>query len=242
MDSSYISFSGIRAAESLIATSSNNISNMSTGAYKAKVQEFSTLVKVDATKTTGVGVSTNPEAVDFTQGKITSTGSSLDIAIDGQAFFELENSAGEMFLTRGGTLFVDDNGFLQLKNGYSLRDRVLVSSDIVDIKISDSGIIQGISNAGEVLQLGQLSLVGAVSLQELEEKGAGVYKVAQASNVTQDIDAKSKIVQGAIELSNVDLSEELVKLVIAQNMYKANSNVININNKVSQWLNDLLQG
>lgn len=242
MDSSYISFSGIKAAEQMIASASDNIANLNTSSYKLKRQEFSSLISSDSSNVRQ-GVQIVSEGIDFTAGEVVSSKNSMDISVDGSAFIELVNENGETFLSKGGRLKVSDEGFLELKSGYMLSSMVMVSPDIVSMNIDQRGVVTGVNNDGQTIKLGEVDLIKPVSNGSLTEHAGGIYKLQDNSNdsLIRISDGSSHVIQYSKELSNVDLTEELVLLMVAQNMYKANSNVININSTVSQWLTDLLK-
>lgn len=242
MDSSYISFSGIKAAEQMIASASDNIANLNTASYKLKRQEFSSLIS-STSSDVRQGVQVESEGIDFTAGEIVGSKNSMDVSIEGSAFIELVSENGETFLSKGGRLRVNEEGFLELKSGYMLSSMVMVSPDIVSMSIDQQGVVTGVSNDGQSLKLGQIDLIKPVSTSSLVEQSGGIYKVSDSSNdsLMRVTDGSSQVIQYSKELSNVDLTEELVLLMVAQNMYKANSNVININSTVSQWLTDLLK-
>jgi len=242
VDSSYISFSGIKAAEQMIASASDNIANLNTASYKLKRQEFSSLIS-STSSDVRQGVQVESEGIDFTAGEIVGSKNSMDVSIEGSAFIELVSENGETFLSKGGRLRVNEEGFLELKSGYMLSSMVMVSPDIVSMSIDQQGVVTGVSNDGQSLKLGQIDLIKPVSTSSLVEQSGGIYKVSDSSNdsLMRVTDGSSQVIQYSKELSNVDLTEELVLLMVAQNMYKANSNVININSTVSQWLTDLLK-
>lgn len=242
MDSSYISFSGIKAAEQMISSASDNIANLNTSSYKLKRQEFSSLISAGSMNV-HQGVQVVSEGIDFTAGEIVSSKSPMDISVEGSAFIELVNENGETFMSKGGRLRVSDEGFLELKSGYMLSSMIMVSPDVVSMSIDREGAVMGVSNDGRSLRLGEIDLIKPVSTNSLMEQSGGIYKLEDSSNddLVRVSDGSSQIVQYSKELSNVDLTEELVLLMVAQNMYKANSNVININSTVSQWLTDLLK-
>jgi len=241
MDSSHISFSGIKAAEAMISSVSDNISNLNTNGYKVKNHTFKSLISAESVMD-GQGVVVSESAYNFSPGKIISTGNEMDIAVDGDAFIELVDNAGKPYLGRGGRMQVSPDGYLQMQNGYYLSGMILVPSDISDFKVTEDGYITGKNSSGHQMDLGIIDLVKPVSSNGITEKTGGVFFAGpNAGSVVRVSDGSSKILQKSTELSNVDLTEELVKLMLAQNMYKANSNVININSTVSQWLSDLLQ-
>jgi flagellar basal-body rod protein FlgG len=243
VDSSYISFSGIKAAEQMIASASDNIANLNTASYKLKRQEFSSLISSTSSDVRQGVQQVGAEGIDFTVGEIVGSKNSMDVSIEGSAFIELVSENGETFLSKGGRLRVNEEGLLELKSGYMLSSMIMVSPDIVSMSIDQEGVITGVSNDGQSLKLGQIDLIKPVSTNSLVEQSGGIYKISDSSNdsLMRVTDGSSQVIQYSKELSNVDLTEELVLLMVAQNMYKANSNVININSTVSQWLTDLLK-
>lgn len=241
MDSSYISFSGIRAAEAMISNASDNISNLNTNGYKVKSNRFSSLID-GVTSEQGQGVKVVEIGHNFSSGKVVATDNDMDVAIDGDAFIEITDDAGNIYLSRGGRLSVSDEGYLQIQDGYYVSGMILMPDDLSKFNINENGDLTGLNSAGQTMNLGVIELVKPISLEGLDEKTGGIYTVGKNSgDVVRVNDGASKILQSSVELSNVDLTEELVKLMLAQNMYKANSNVVNINSTVSQWLSDLLQ-
>ncbi len=241
MDSSYISFSGVKAAESMINSASENISNLNTHGYKVKTTQFSSLVgSPDSLDSQGVRVSSS--GYDFSSGKIIATDNNMDVAVDGSAFIEVVDRSGNSYLSRGGRMTVSDEGYLQLQEGYFLSGMILMPDDATSLSVSKQGEITAKTRNDQDINLGVIDMVKPINVTGLEKKAGGVFAAgSNAGDIIRVTDGSSKIMQKSVELSNVDLTEELVQLMLAQNMYKANSNVININSTVSQWLSDLLQ-
>lgn len=248
----------------------NNIANVATTGYKGADVDFAdalsqTMQGAGATGSmqVGTGVTTDSISNRFTQGAINATGNPTELAISGNGFFVVRDTAtNAQFATRAGNFTVDTNGYLVLNGmrvqGYS--DAGL--STIGDIKIDNTGApgsstapIQSwnFDNKGDIVVTltdnttftrGEVLLQNFQSPQMLVKEGDSLYSGMSAAGplaqaVAPSTNGLGKLEVGALEGSNVDLTTELSNLITTQRAFEANSKVITTSDEVLQTLVNL---
>ncbi|MEX2964303.1 flagellar hook-basal body protein [Microbulbifer sp. TYP-18] len=192
---------------------SQNLANMDTNAYKRVTDEV-TVPKNSAQNITSV--ESGSGQIDYSQGVLKYTGRKLNLAIEGDGFFQVKNG-DSLFLTRRGELKVDNQGFLTLLNGARLQNEngdVQLASG--DFKVDRQGNIYQDGN----LPLSKLSIVHA-SPEQLVSVGTGLY----TGRLSQPVEIPS-VRQGFLETSNVNHLQEMVKLVELTRHFEASQLVV----------------
>lgn len=246
--SMYIGVSGIKAATVDLNTTSHNIANASTTGFKNSRAEFGDLVDVNAAKSAGIGVQTQAVNQLFQQGGIITTGNALDMAITGNGFFKLQDGEETVF-TRAGSFRIDKEGYIVNNLGQRLvgTDDEPIKFDednlpLSNIMISKDGTITATSkNGGDPIepdQGGRVGLVDFPNVQGLKKIGDTQWVQSNDSGAPTDISNPpaniGKIMSGALEASNVDLTDQLVNMIIAQRNFQANAQTITTNNTLTQ--------
>lgn len=269
MRSLWTAASGMAAQQMNVDTISNNLANVNTTGYKKERLEFKSLLyqtlrraDLDPANQTGqpvnlqVGLGVRPIAVTriFSQGNFESTGNQTDFAISGEAYFVVERSPGEVVYTKDGTFVLSiapDGMALVTSDGFPVLDTtgapIVLPAEytLSHLSFSDDGAISYTDPDGTVVDLGiQMALVRFQNPQGLEAlgsnlfgttiaSGAALYEAEGASTVP------SRIVQGYIEMSNVAVAEEMVRLIIAQRAYELNSKAITATDEMLQTANSI---
>jgi flagellar basal-body rod protein FlgG len=245
----YIAATGLQSQERALDVVANNIANLNTPAFKRSQVRFSELVpaasadgaSAGAAETTGVNFNSSSRV--FTQGDLRETGSPLDVAISGDGFIELIGPGGENLLWRGGQLKINADGQLAAANGLALKAGITVPEGATALTIARDGtvtaIAEGETMASEIgkIELAQVRDVGAVSALE-----GGLYRVTSPEDlVTADMESTSAgaFVQGSLEASNVELTEEMVSLLLMQRAYAANAQVVQAGDQLMAIANGL---
>ncbi len=253
---------GMKAQQLNIDTISNNLANVNTTSYKAQRVEFkdllySTIKKSNVNDDQGrpvnleVGHGVMPVATtkDFRKGSLIETQNALDVAIDGEGFFAVSMPNGQTRYTRDGSfkLSIDgDEGTLVTSEGYFVLseddNEIVIESGMKDISIDQMGYILATDEDGEIVELGRLKLVNFVNTGGLLNDGQNLYKATTASGEEVALDAEemeSKIVQRYLESSNVQVVEEMVKMITAQRAYEISSKSIQTSDEMLQMANNL---
>lgn len=255
-----ISESGLHATQKWIDSISNNVANMQTVGYKKMSVNFSNMVNQPATtgapatadnqEHSSYGIGTQIASVNsvFTSGSIKSTKNELDIAIQGNGFFEVIRSDGTFAYTRAGQFKVNSDGVLTTRDGLPLSADIRVPPDVSSIQIEANGNLKGlVASTGEVIELGELRVANVIDPQSLKAVGNGLYVNDSSANDSADkimlesagTNGTGQLLQGFLEMSNVDLIEEMSSLVLAQRAYQLNARIIQTADQVMETINNL---
>ncbi|MGH7088346.1 MAG: flagellar basal-body rod protein FlgF [Stellaceae bacterium] len=205
---SSVALSGQLARERQMAVLANNIANLSTTAFKGEQMLFSAyLTSVNGTR--AAYVEDRGTARDWSQGPMKETGNSLDVALQGAGFLEVDTAQGVRY-TRDGRLKLDTQGQLVTLDG----DAVLGDGDrpiqlppgTADIAIAQDGSITSAGNS-----IGKLALVSFDQLQALTADGQGLYETEETPTPATE----TKVRQGMLEGSNVQPILEMTRLMSA---------------------------
>lgn len=246
----YIGATGLEAQQRALDVVANNIANINTPAYKRSEVRFSELlaprqgpeVAPDALALlSGVAVAASPKV--FAQGDLRQTGRPLDVAIEGEGFIELMGPAGQDMLWRGGTLKVGADGYLAAAGGMPLKAMISVPLGATAISIDRGGKVQAeVAGEAGLVDIGQIDLVLAKDTAGLTAVGEGLYQPANDADllsVAPGEDGGGSLAQGSIESSNVQLSDEMVTLLLLQRAYGANAQVLQAGDQLMAIANNL---
>lgn len=254
---------GMKSQQLNIDVISNNLSNVNTTSYKGQRAEFKDLLYVTMQQNNrnegigrpvnlqvGHGVGTVATTRDFKTGGLMQTENNLDVAIEGNGFFMVQMPNGEdIKYTRDGSfkLSVEDGeSFLVTSDGYYILDEdgvpIGIPEGSTDLSINDLGFITVRTEDGEIDELGRLGLVDFLNPAGLLSEGRNLYTQTDASGEATIIEAdemKSTIVQGYLETSNVQVVDEMVKMITAQRAYEINSKAISTSDEMLQTANNI---
>ena len=243
----WISKSGLDAQQTNISVTSNNLANASTVGFKKGRAIFEDLLyqnvnqpggrpSADTTLPSGLMLGAGTKVVatqkQFSQGDVNTTGNSLDLMINGRGFFEIQMPDGTTCYTRNGQFTLNEEGtIVTVGSGYPLLPEIQVPENAKSISVSSDGQVSIATSAeAEAQVVGQLTVTTFVNETGLEPIGENLFAETQASGAPiQGIagaDGVGKISQGALEVSNVNVTEELVNLITAQRVYEMNSKVL----------------
>lgn len=154
---------------------------------------------------------------------------------------EVTNSSGEVYLTRKGTLEIDESGYLSVDGLYRLASEIQVPTDLKNLSISSDGSVGGLIDGVGAVSLGKVSLYDFDEALLIRESN-GLYRVESNSNsLNAGEKVNSNIIQGYLELSNVDMTSELMEMVLAQSMFQANAKVFQVSDEIIDDVNSLLK-
>jgi flagellar basal-body rod protein FlgG len=239
----YTSATGMNAQETNIDVISNNLANVNTTSFKKSRADFQDLMYqyvvqpgAPTSQSTlnpsgiqvGLGVKTAAVQKVFTQGDLTSTGNQLDVAIEGDGFFQITRPDGTLAYTRSGALQLNQNGELVTSDGYLISPGITLPNDAQGVTISKDGFVSvkqpGVAQA---TQVGQIAGVRFPNNSGLRVMGGNLYEETQASGAPlQGIFSQQgfgSVSQGFLESSNVSVVEQVVNMITAQRAYEASS-------------------
>ncbi len=236
----HIAAVGLEAQQRALDTIANNISNVNTPAFKRSGVRFSEMLasRADPATTTAdlgagsvssAGVMAETAFMLDESGKLEVTGRAYDLAIDGQGFVEVMGPGGETLLWRGGGLKVGEDGLLATVKGLPLKAAITVPDDATTIEIGADGIVRAKVGEAEAVDIGQIMLVKADDSAALQRLDGGFYRAQEGARLVDaqpGEDGVGLLVQGAIEGSNVELTAEMVQLMMVQRAYAANAQIV----------------
>lgn len=255
-----IGATGMMAQQLNVDTISNNIANMTTTGFKRQRAAFLDLIYQNLDRPgsassdadtlvpsgiqMGLGVRAGAVYRMTGQGAIEITENPLDLAITGEGYFQIELPNGNTAYTRDGTFQLNENGELVTVQGYRVEPGITIPEDAKDIDINENGeVLVSIEGRVAMQNLGQLELSGFVNPVGLEAVGDNLFLETEASgapiNGIPGEEQFGAIRQGALEQSNVNVVEEITRLISAQRAYEMNSNVISTSDEMMQVVGQL---
>lgn len=237
---------GMQAQQTRLDVTANNIANVGTTGFKKSNVQFSDLIyqteqgagaatsqvtKTPTATQVGLGVKVAGTARSQTQGSLQVTNNDLDLAIEGRGFFPVRTPNGELAYTRAGAFHKSEEGMLVNAQGLPLATDVEVPSDAEGIEIGADGLVKAkVPGQTEWLELGTIQLATFANPAGLEAIGHNLMRESEASgaaNLTAPgQDAAGNLQQGALEMSNVAVVEEMIDLISGQRAYEVNSRVV----------------
>jgi flagellar basal-body rod protein FlgG len=251
--------SGMQAQQLNIDVLSNNLANVNTTGFKRSRADFQDLLYetlrlagASSSSTTEVptgiqlGHGTRPAAVQkiFMQGEYKQTKNELDIAIEGDGFFQITMPDGETAYSRAGAFKVDSEGRIVTSDGYLMEPEISVPDDSMEISIGTDGTVS-VQQAGEnqATEVGTIQLARFINPAGLNSIGRNLFLPTSASGDvitgTAGEDGFGTLAQRFLEMSNVSVVEEMVNLIAAQRAYEINSKSIQAADEMLQIANNL---
>ena len=248
---------GMAAQQMTIDVIANNLANVGTVGFKKSRSDFQDLmyqtIKQAGSITpagtqipTGIhiGMGTMPVGVQkmFMQGDFKETKNELDLAIEGKGFFKVLSNEEELY-TRAGNFKLDSDGNIVTSNGDRLQPDMTIPSDAVSIGIDKTGTVTVFDHEGTGTSLGVIEVYTFPNPAGLFSVGHNLYRSTDASGEgisgTAGSDGVGTIAQGFVEMSNVDVVEEMVAMIMAQRAYETNSKAIQTADAMLQIANNI---
>jgi len=255
----WTSATGMQAQTINIDVISNNLANVSTSGFKKSRAEFQDLLyetlqppgsssSQDTEVPSGVqlGHGTRPSAVlkIFTQGSLENTTNELDLAIEGDGFFQIMLPNGETAYTRAGEFKLDREGRIVTADGFALEPELTIPTDAKSITVGMDGTVS-VLQAGDATpsEIGSIELARFVNPSGLISMGKNLFITSNASgdNITGTAgeDGFGTLAQGFLEMSNVSVVDEMVNMITAQRAYEVNSKAIQTADEMLQTANNV---
>ncbi|GIU51167.1 MULTISPECIES: flagellar basal-body rod protein FlgG [Shewanella] len=256
----WVSKTGLSAQDTKMTTIANNLANVNTTGFKRDRVAFNDLFyqvqrqpggQVDEQNElpSGLQLGTGTRVAGtqkvFTTGDILTTGQQLDMAIQGQGFFQIEEANGDLGFTRDGQFFRSSDGLMVTSQGLPLVPNIEIPEDALTVTIASDGQVSAqMAGQAEAQELGQITLVNFTNPAGLEARGDNLYRETGASGAAIEgiagDQAIGQIRQGSLEGANVNVVEEMVEMISTQRAYEMNAKVVSSSDDMLKFLNQAL--
>jgi len=257
--SMFIAATGMEAQRLNIDVISNNLANVNTSGFKRSRADFQELMyqgikdagaaSADGTTLpTGiqVGLGVKPAAVQkiFKQGDFVTTENPLDFVIEGNGFFQILTPEGETAYTRAGAFKLDSEGNIVNSDGYAMEPAISIPSDALSITVTSDGTVS-IMQQGNIagVEVGQMELAQFINPGGLQSIGKNLFLTTAASGEATTGNPNSEgfgaVNQGFLELSNVNVVEEMVNMIVSQRAYELSSKVVQTSDEMLSMANNI---
>ncbi|MEJ2628730.1 MAG: flagellar basal-body rod protein FlgG [bacterium] len=251
--------SGMQAQALTLDVISNNLANVNTSGFKKSRADFQDLLyenirpsgvaSASGTEVpTGIqlGHGARPASVQkiFVQGDYQHTGNNLDLAIEGDGFFQILQPNGDVAYTRAGAFKVDSEGRIVTSDGFLIEPEITIPQDTLSISIGTDGTVSVLqSGQATPSEIGTIELSRFINPAGLRSIGRNLFIPTSASGDaitgTGGEDGFGTIGQGFLEMSNVNAVEEMVNMIVAQRAYEINSKAIQTSDEMLQIANNV---
>ena len=255
----WIAKTGLDAQQTQLDVTSNNLANVATNGFKRARAVFEDLLyqtlrqpgasssaqtEIPSGLQIGTGVRPVSTVRVFAQGNLTQTGNSLDVAIQGEGFFQIQLPDGTLGYTRDGAFQKDSQGQIVTANGYPLSPAITIPANALSITIGTDGVVTVLQSGSPTpVQVGQIQLASFVNNGGLQSMGQNLFLETAASGTatpnTPGTNGVGLLNQGYVETSNVNVVEELVNMITTQRAYEINSRSIQTSDQMLARLTQL---
>jgi flagellar basal-body rod protein FlgG len=239
----------------------NNLANASTHGYRGSRLQFQDLLYQElvvpgsaATQQTtvseglqiGLGTRVAASEVLQRQGDYDNTGNPLDLAIQGQGFFQIKQPNGEIAYTRAGTFHLDQQGTVVTANGNPLEPAVMIPNGALSISVGADGTVT-VTQPGQTnaQQVGTIQLATFANSGGLMSNGQNLYTPTTASGdpivgSPGGSEGLGSLQQGMLEESNINVVDEFIQMIVTQRAYESNSKVVTAADQMLQDVNNMV--
>lgn len=256
-----IAATGMSAQQQKMAVVSNNLANVNTTGFKRNRANFEDLLyqteKAPGLSTTagtpspvstqyGLGVKTSDTTKEFAQGSLRSTENALDIALQGNGFFQITRPDGTVAYTRDGAFKTDNEGRIVTSNGYPMEPEITIPPDTVNLLIGEDGTVS-VTQAGQTdtTEIGVIQVATFINPGGLKALGKNLFEQSAASGdpiiSNPGENGTGELLQGFIEGSNVDMVNEMVNMIEGQRAYEINSKAVTTSDAMLQTASNLIR-
>ncbi|MGA2551707.1 MAG: flagellar basal-body rod protein FlgG [Burkholderiaceae bacterium] len=255
----WIAKTGLDAQQTQLDVISNNLANVSTSGFKQSRAVFQDMLyqtirdpgaqssqETEAPSGMQIGTGVKPVATEriHTQGSLNQTGNALDLAVQGNGFFQVQMPDGTTSYTRDGSFQVNAQGQLVTASGFPVQPAITIPANATSVTVSQDGVVSVTTptsvNASTV---GTIQLANFINPPGLSSTGQNLYQETSASgNPTVNApgaNGTGTLNQGYVETSNVDVAEQLVNMIQTQRAYELNSKSITTSDQMLQSLTQL---
>jgi flagellar basal-body rod protein FlgG len=259
INSLWISKTGMEAQQMQLDVISNNLANVSTNGFKKAHAVFEDLMYQNLRQVgsntseqstlptglqVGLGVRTVATSRTFSQGNLQQTNNNLDVAIQGNGFFQVTMPDGTTGYTRDGAFQLDNQGRLVNSTGLLVQGGVTVPANATSVSVASNGTVTAaVPGTAAPQTIGTITTASFINPAGLEPKGQNIYQETAASGQpnagTPGADGLGSLMQGFVETSNVNVVQELVTMIQTQRAYEMNSKAIQTSDQMLQKLGQL---
>ncbi|HSC79263.1 MAG TPA: flagellar basal-body rod protein FlgG [Chitinolyticbacter sp.] len=260
MRSLWIAKTGMDAMQMNVDVISHNLANVNTNGFKRERLIFEDLLyqnmrqpgastsqqtQLPTGLQLGTGVKPVATARIFIQGNLQLTDGTLDMAINGEGFFQIALPDGTTAYTRDGGFQVDSQGNVVTASGYQIQPALQVPAGTTKLSIGKDGTVTAVVNndAAAPVQLGTIQLATFINPPGLQAIGENLFLETAASGAPvvgqPGSNGLGAINQGYVETSNVNVTEELINMIQAQRAFEINSRAIRTSDEMLQRLTQL---
>ena len=259
INSLWIAKTGMEAQQMQLDVISNNLANVSTNGFKKSHAVFEDLIYQNLRQTgantteqstlptglqVGLGVRTVATSRNFSQGNLQQTSNNLDMAIQGNGFFQLTLPDGTLGYTRDGAFQIDNQGRLVTSGGLPVAGGITVPANATSLTVGQDGAVSvSVPGSPTPQGVGTITLASFINPAGLEPKGQNIYTESASSGQpnagTAGLNGMGTLMQGFVETSNVNVVQELVTMIQTQRAYEMNSKAIQTSDQMLQKLAQL---
>jgi flagellar basal-body rod protein FlgG len=260
----YTACTGMNSMQKKLDVIANNLANAETTGFKADRANFEDLFyrhekypgsqdSSGAYTPTGITIGTGSRVEstqsNLTQGSLQQTGNSLDLAIQGQGFFQIKDPSGTIYYSRAGNFSQNSQGQVVMGSaniGRLLEPAITLPQDAMNISVSTAGVVSYQTQTSQnQQQAGTIQLANFINPQGLLKIGENLYQETDASGAAQTgvpgANGMGTTQQGSLEQSNVDPVTSLIELITTQRAFEMNSQTIQAGNQCWQTINNLIK-
>ncbi|MCS3642477.1 flagellar basal-body rod protein FlgG [Salinibacter ruber] len=249
---------GMQTQQTSIDNIANNLSNANTTGYKRSRVVFQDLLyenvqasaegQTDGAEPAELQIGSGTTAVatvrNFSQGSFSKTGNSLDLAINGDGFFQVQQPDGSLAYTRDGTFTLSSEGNIVTQTGLKVQPNINVPPNAVEISIDQEGTVKArLQGESEMVELGQMELARFPNSAGLRPQGGNLYEQTESSGEpfigTPGRGGLGNVRQGFLEKGNVKVVQEMTSLIQAQRTYELNSRMVTTSDEMMQTANNV---
>jgi flagellar basal-body rod protein FlgG len=247
---------GLDAQNTRMTVTAQNLANVATNGFKKGRATFEDLIyqnirqpggatSQDTQAPSGLQLGTGVRVVstekNYTQGSLENTGNSLDVAIEGRGFFQIQLPDGTLAYTRDGAFQVNAQGELVTSSGYHVQPGITIPNNAQSVSIGTDGVVSAtLAGQAAPVQVGSLQVFDFVNPTGLQARGENMVLESASSGAAQGgtpgLNGLGVVRQGELESSNVNVVEELVNMIETQRAYEMNSKAIATTDQMLQYV------
>ena len=251
---------GMMAQQTRTEVIANNLANVNTTGFKRSRAQFqdllyqtlqgpSVLGGEDAKTATAiqVGRGTHLSGIlrENAQGSLEATGRPLDVAIEGEGYFQIQTASGVTAYTRDGGFQISDQGVLTTNSGNQVLPGIKIPAEATQVSISQTGVVSYTKAGKETVEIGRIEVARFTNPSGLEAQGGNLFTETPASGraITgyPGDESMGILMQGSLEGSNVEVVQEMVDKISAQRAYELNSKSVKATDEMSQVANEIVR-
>lgn len=256
----YTAASGMNAQQLSLENIANNLANANTTGFRSRRLQFEDLMyqnvvvpgsamtqqtTIPAGLQLGLGTRSASSEVIDTPGNITSTGNQLDVAIQGNGYFQVLTPTGQLAYTRDGSFHLNQQRQIVTSDGNPIQPAITIPANALSVSIGQDGTVSVTEpNQPQAAQVGSIQLALFPNPGGLLGVGGNLFVPTTASGeplvgAPGSAEGLGSLQQGMVEESNVNVVDQFIEMILAQRSYEANSKVVQAADQMLQDLNNL---